>query len=106
MRRGALWAGLVSLLAITSGTSWAYRDYFTPEQREQLAKVQTVLVEAIALTDKGSIDSNQLREVATRRLSELGYTVVIDPAKPHDVVFRVKCEQRKVWKAPRRWGAT
>lgn len=105
MRRGVLWAGLVSLLAITSGPSWAYRDYFSPEQREQLAKVQTVLVEAIALTDKGSVDSSQLREVATRRLSELGYKVVTDPATPHDVVFRVKCEQRKVWEGTTTMGS-
>ncbi|MBI4401990.1 MAG: HEAT repeat domain-containing protein, partial [Nitrospirae bacterium] len=44
------------LLGLTSGTSWAYRDYFTSEQKEQLSKVQTVLVETIALTDKGSVD--------------------------------------------------
>jgi len=105
MRRGALWAVLSLLLALTSGTSWAYRDYFTPEQREQLAKAQTVLVEAIALTDKGSVDASQLSEVAARRLSELGYTVISDPAKPHDVVFRVKCEQRKVWEGTTTMGS-
>jgi HEAT repeat protein len=36
-------------------------------------------------------------EVTTRRLGELGYTVIQDAAKPHDVIFRVKCEQRKTW---------
>lgn len=30
-------------------------------------------------------------------MKESGYTVVTAPAQPHDVVFRVKCEQRKVW---------
>ncbi|MEK7269092.1 MAG: HEAT repeat domain-containing protein, partial [Nitrospirota bacterium] len=38
-----------------------------------------------------------LAEVATRRLKEVGYTVVTDPAQPHDILFRVKCEQRKIW---------
>lgn len=75
----------------------AYREYFTPEQKAQLGKIQTVLVEAIALADKGSVDSGPLAEVATRRLGELGYTVVQDTSKPNDVVFRVKCEQRKTW---------
>lgn len=75
----------------------AYREYFTPEQKAQLEKIQTVLVEAIALTDRGSIDAGSLSEVIARRLGELGYTVVLDGSKPHDVVFRVKCEQRKTW---------
>jgi hypothetical protein len=75
----------------------AYREYFTPEQKAQLEKIQTILVEAIALTDKGNADSGSFAEVASRRLGELGYSVVQDSAKPHDVVFRVKCEQRKTW---------
>lgn len=91
-----LTAVVVSLLLIPE-TSWAYRDYFTPEQKEQLAKIQTVLVEAVALTDKGSVDAGPIREVAVRRLSDIGYTVVTDSSKPHDVAFKIKCEQRKTW---------
>jgi hypothetical protein len=30
-------------------------------------------------------------------MSELGYTTTRDATKPADVVFRVKCEQRKTW---------
>ena len=30
-----------------------YRDYFTQEQKVQLGTIQTVLVEAVVLTDKG-----------------------------------------------------
>jgi hypothetical protein len=97
MKHAMLTAAAVSLLLSTSETSWAYRDYFTPEQKEQLAKIQTVLVEAVALTDKGSVDAGPIREVAVRRLSEVGYTIVTDASKPHDVVFKVKCEQRKTW---------
>lgn len=87
----------IVLLELTGGTSWGYRDYFTPEQKAKLAKVQTVLVEVIALTDKSSADPAPITQVVSKRLSELGYTVVTDAAKPHDVLFRVKCEQRKVW---------
>jgi hypothetical protein len=75
----------------------AYRDYLTAEQKSQLEKLQTVLVEAIALTDKGTVDPSQIAEVASRRLGELGYTVVRDPAKPHDATVKLKCEQRKTW---------
>ena len=77
--------------------AWAHREYFTPEQKDQLEKIQTVLVEAIALTDKGRTDAGSLAEAASRRLAEVGYTAVLDQAKPHDVMFRIKCEQRKTW---------
>jgi hypothetical protein len=92
------------LLTLASGTGWAYREYFTTEQREQLAKAQTVLVEVIALTDKGAVNADALAEVVTRRVKELGYTVVTDPAQPHDVVLKVKCEQRKVWEGTTTMG--
>ncbi|MDO8357822.1 MAG: HEAT repeat domain-containing protein [Nitrospirota bacterium] len=77
--------------------SWAYRDYFTADQKAQLAKVQTVLVDAMALTEKGAVDAGPIVEIASRRLGELGYTIVQDRTKPHDAVFKVKCEQRKTW---------
>lgn len=98
MRHSFIWALLLAgwLGGLASPAS-AYREYFTPEQKAQLSKIQTVLVDAIALTDKGSVDSGPLEEIATRRLGELGYTVIRDNVKPHDVEFRVKCEQRKTW---------
>lgn len=73
----------------------AYREYFTAEQKAQLDKIQVVLVETLALTDKGAVDSGPLSSVVSRRLGEVGYTVVQDASKPHDAVVRVKCEQRK-----------
>jgi hypothetical protein len=97
MKHAILTAAIVSAGLLQVEPTWAYRDYFTPEQKEQLAKIQTVLVEAVALTDKGSVDAGPIREVAVRRLSEIGYTVTTDASKPQDVVFKVKCEQRKTW---------
>ncbi|MEW6544598.1 MAG: HEAT repeat domain-containing protein [Nitrospirota bacterium] len=82
---------------LTGSEGWAYRDYFTPEQKAQLAKVQMVRLEVIALTDKGKADPGPIAEVVTRRLQELGYEVVTDSTKPSDVEFKVKCEQRKTW---------
>jgi len=85
------------LLGISVSSASAYREHFTPEQKARLEKIQTILVEVMALTDKGDADSGSLTEVASRRLGEVGYTVAQDSAAPHDVVFRVKCEQRKTW---------
>ena len=90
-------ASFLVLFGLTAASALAYREYFTPEQKAKLQGIQTVLLEAIALTDTGAIDATSIVEVASRRLGELGYTVVSDQATPHDVMFRVKCEQRKTW---------
>ncbi len=78
-------------------TAWAYREHFTSEQKAQLENIQTVLVEAVALTDKGRTDSASLANAAAQRLKEVGYQVTLDHSTPHDVRFRIKCEQRKTW---------
>ncbi len=85
------------VVALIPPSAWAYRDYFTADQKAQLDKIQIVLVDAVVLTDKGAGDAGPITGVVSRRLQELGYTTVLDPAKPHDVVFKVKCEQRKTW---------
>lgn len=97
MKRAITIAIVISLFIFSQETSWAYRDYFTAEQKSQLAKIQTVLVEAVALTDKGAVDAGPIRAVVVSRLSELGYTVITDGSKLYDVIFKVKCEQRKTW---------
>lgn len=85
------------LILVDPSRSLAYRDYFTAEQKAQLEKIQTVQVEALMLSDKGSVDAAPIAELVARRLSELGYRTIGDASKPHDVLFRVKCEQRKTW---------
>lgn len=93
---------IIALIVLGALGGWvapvgAYREYFTPEQKAQLDKIQIVLIELLALTDKGGVDSGPLSSVVSRRLSEVGYTVVQDASKAHDAVVRVKCEQRKTW---------
>ncbi|MCC6968303.1 MAG: HEAT repeat domain-containing protein [Nitrospira sp.] len=75
----------------------AYRDYFTDAQKKELGAIQTVSIEALALTDKGATNAGGILGVVMKRMGELGYETVSDPSKPHDVVVRVKCEQRKTW---------
>ncbi len=98
MRVGLRLATLIfTIVALPSPHSWAYRDHFTPEQKALLDKIQTVRIEAIALTDKGAVDAAPIAELVARRMGELGYTAVGEANKPHDVVIKVKCEQRKTW---------
>jgi hypothetical protein len=94
---------LVALAAALPAT--AYRDYFTREQKDQLAKVQIVLVEVIALTDRGSVDAAPIRDTVSNRLKELNYQVVTDSNQPHDIVVKVKCEQRKTWEGTTTMGS-
>ena len=105
MARGRASIVAALLFGSVAGMSWASRDYFTQEQREQLAKAQTVLVEVLALTDKGAGDAAPLAEVVVRRMADLGYTVVTNGAQPHDVVVKVKCEQRKTWEGTSTMGS-
>ncbi len=60
----------------------AYRDYFTHEQKAQLERIQTVLVEVITLTDQGRGTPDSIRDVVMRRIAELGYAVSADPPFP------------------------
>ena len=71
---------LCLLLSLIHSSASAYREYFTPEQKAQLEKIRTVLVDVITITDKGGVDAGALTDVVAQRLNELGYAVVRDPA--------------------------
>lgn len=82
----------------------ARRESFTQEQKEKLEKVERVLVEVLAITEKGTQEPGPLAETVVQRMQTVGYTIVTDPGQPHDVIFRVKCEQQKVWEGTTRSG--
>jgi len=92
------------LVCLVVTESSARKELLTSKQKELLEKAERVLVETIVITDSGSMDPAPLAEVVSRRLKEVGYTIVTDPAQPHDLVFRVKCEQRKVYEGPSAHG--
>lgn len=75
----------------------ARREVMTQEERDKLEKIDRILVDVLAITDAGTVDSAPLRDVVLRRLQEVGYTVFTDSNQPHEIAFKVKCEQRKVW---------
>lgn len=82
-------------VCLNVSSSDARRIHLSPEQQAQLANANSVFVKVLALTEKGPADSSPFIETITTRLQELNYTVVTDPAQPHDIEFKVKCEERK-----------
>ncbi len=96
---------LLGIIGLTGTDAWARRDILEPEQKALLAKADRILVEVVAITDQGPVEPGPLQEVVLRRLKEAGYQVVTDPAQPSDVLFKVKCEQRKVWEGTTTMGS-
>jgi len=90
---------LCALLTLLFGgdPAWARREALTSEQKQQLQQINRILLDVIALTDRGPVDATPFRDLVAKRLGELGYAIVSDGNQPHDVVLKVKCEQRKVW---------
>ncbi len=86
---------IFAILCVGVMASEARRIHLTPEQKTQLENVQTVLVEVLALTEKGTHDPSPLVATVKARLEDMGYTVTTDPSQPHDVEVKVKCEEQK-----------
>jgi hypothetical protein len=103
MRQLAL-SSLVLFVLLVSN-SWARQESLTAEEKQKLEKIDRVLVEVIAISDKGSTDAGPLTDVVVKRMKEFGYTVITDPSQPHDVTLNVKCEQRKIWEGTTKMGS-
>lgn len=96
---------LVCLFLVTVTTeSTARRSHITSEQRAQLAKVQTIYLNVLALTEDGRVPADELMATVKTRLEEVGYKIVTNRREAHDVEFRVKCEERKRWSGTTRSG--
>ena len=92
-------------LFLLHDASWARRDALTNEQKNHMERIDRVLIEVIALSDKGTLDADPLAEVAAKRMQEFDYTPVTDPAQPHDVNLKIKCELHKTWEGTTTMGS-
>ena len=97
----AVAAGLILCLSFTA---LARREVLTGDQKARLQKIQRVYAVVLALTDQGQVEAKPITELIVRELRALGYELSVDAAYPHDVEFKVKCEQRKVWEGTIRSG--
>ena len=60
-----------------------------------LEQIQGVLIEALALTERGLQDSTGIHQAVSARLAQAGFTPAPDDNMPHDITVRGKCEERK-----------
>ena len=95
--------GCLVVVGLATDSS-ARRFHITPEQRTQLANIQTIYLNVLALTENGKISSDDLVSLIKLRMEEVGYYVVTDRQAPHDVQLLVKCEEQKRWKGTTRSG--
>lgn len=82
----------------------ARQRVLSPQEKQKLQQARTIRIYSLALTERGAIDSHMIQEVVARRLRALGYSVVVEKQKPHDLILKVKCEERKTWLGPTRLG--
>lgn len=101
----ALCLSVLMLIGLIGSDVSARRDILEAGQKALLAKVDRVLIDVVAITDQGPVEPGPLQEVVLKRFQAAGYRVVTDPAQPSDVLFRVKCEQRKVWEGTTTMGS-
>ncbi|MGB0911094.1 MAG: HEAT repeat domain-containing protein [Nitrospirales bacterium] len=99
-------AGLCLVLCLVLSIQNGYpRDRtLSTEEKTQLTHVDTVRIQAIALTEKGTASTQEILQVVSQRLQELGFTTHDDPKAPYHVVVKVKCEERKTRIGPSRYG--
>ncbi|RMH07392.1 MAG: HEAT repeat domain-containing protein [Nitrospirae bacterium] len=95
---------VVAVLFMGITNSSARRAHITPEQKAQMKHIQTIYLHVIALTENGRVPADDLAATIQPRLEKLGYKVVLSRKAPHDVEFRVKCEERKKWAGTTRSG--
>ena len=92
------------LPSLTTDEAAARQRALTPEEKSHLKKAQIVSLQTVALTEKGPVDSEDIQQVVTKRFQAIGYTINIDEEKSHDVVVKVKCEERKTRTGPSTYG--
>jgi hypothetical protein len=99
---------LATLIALLGGPTWlsAQQPAEAPPSLHPLAHAQTVLVEGVALTERGLQDPAPLIQTVAEQLRRVGLTIVSQADQPHDAVVRVKCEERQTWTGPSKYRST
>lgn len=86
------------------GVVHARKELLTQEEKDQQIRAERIHLDTLALTSHGPVSASGLTQTAAARLAQLGYRMIADPAQPHDVMVKVKCEELKTWEGTGRSG--
>ena len=97
------------LLCLLWGTllapeAFSRQQVFTLEEKNLLKSTSHISLHTIALTEKGLQDPQNIQRVVAKRFHQMGYTIVENGKDSHDVVVKVKCEERKTRIGPSKYG--
>jgi hypothetical protein len=92
------------LVSLTLDQAFSRQRALSPEEKTHLKQAQEISLQTVALTEKGLVDSQEIRHVVSKRLQIFGYTIIKEDEKSHDVVVKVKCEERKTRTGPSTYG--
>ena len=92
------------LLSLPPVDGLARQRPLNQQEKTFLKNAQTIFLQTVALTEKGPASSDTIRSVVTQRFQRLGYSIVENREKSHDVTVKVKCEERKTRTGPVTYG--
>ena len=92
------------LVSLTTDQGYSRQRALTPDEKRHLKHAQIILLQTVALTEKGLADPQEIQHVVQKRFQGIGYTIITDNQTSHDVVVKVKCEERKTRRGPSTYG--
>lgn len=92
------------VLSLTIQEGFARDRTLSTEEKIQLKNTNNILIQAVALTERGQTNPQDIQKIVNQRLQELGFTTLEKPEAPHDVLVKIKCEERKTRIGPSRYG--
>jgi hypothetical protein len=82
----------------------ARKELLTAEEKDLLHRAEQIHLETLALSSHGPLDAGNITKVISTRFERLGYRIVTDNGRPHEVTVKVKCEELKTWEGTGRSG--
>ncbi|NOS77644.1 MAG: hypothetical protein HOP35_06830 [Nitrospira sp.] len=82
----------------------ARKELLTADEKGLLHRAETIHLETLALSSHGPLDAGSITKVVSTRFEQLGYRIVTDNDRPHEVTVKVKCEELKTWEGTGRSG--
>lgn len=94
---GSLLKITILILVLSSPVTLTHGDndrIITPKHYvPSLTSAQSILLDVEILGREGRVDPGPVREVSTRRLEGVGFTVTAEAGASHDVVVRIRCRE-------------